>query len=78
MSTPLNIVPESSFATPPADLADRLQALIKQCADEAPWAPGLTADSVGIPIIKSLPDMHPGALRVLERVAEILAQQSQR
>jgi hypothetical protein len=86
MSVTLNIVPESSSATPccqerqipPADLAARLQAIVKQVADAAPWQPGMTPDAVGLSVIRSLPEMHPGALATMALVSTILSAASKR
>jgi hypothetical protein len=61
-----------------ADSADELlRQVIQYCADNAPWT-DVTPDSAAGPILENLFDMHPGALAVLERVAGILAQTSQR
>jgi hypothetical protein len=63
---------------PPADLAAQLEAIIKQVAEHAPWHPELTPDAVGVPIIKMLPDMHPGALATMALVSTILSAASKR
>jgi hypothetical protein len=63
---------------PPADLAVLLQAIVTQVADEAPWHHDLTPDSVGLSIIRTLPDLHPGELAVMALVGTILSAASKR
>jgi hypothetical protein len=50
----------------------RLRSATLDAAAKASWRPGTTADSVGIPIIETLGDLHPGAQHVLALVYGIL------
>jgi hypothetical protein len=52
--------------------------IVREFANRAPWAPDLTADRVGLSLIKSLLEMHPGALHVIALVGTILASASKR
>jgi hypothetical protein len=55
-----------------------LRKVTKAAAEKASWRPGVTPDSVGVPLLKILPELDPGSLHVLAVVSAILARQSRR
>ena len=56
----------------------RLRSATKDAVSKACWRTDCTPDSVGVPIIEHLSELHPGALHVLSLVAGILIKASRR
>jgi hypothetical protein len=50
----------------------RLRSATLDAAVKASWRPDTTTDSIGIPIIETLGDLHPGAQHMLALVYGIL------
>jgi hypothetical protein len=61
-----------------ARVVKRLRSATLAAASKASWRPGTTPDSVGVPIIETLPDLHPGAQHVLALVHGFLLKASRR